>query len=513
VSVVSNQQHPALTVERYGGYHKKRTLWHIAGVGVENTLGVFNPDIDTLACSLLERMYYCKVGEVYLPAPDVDMHYTSSTLASFRTKLLQFVPGSRPALAHEFVETYRGRKRTIYENALRDMSAGGARREDAISIAFVKVEKGNVKKAPRCIQPRKPAYNISLGCYVKPIEKKCYRAIRQVFGGLPVVMKGYNLQSSAKIIAAKWSRFISPVAVGLDATKFDMHVSPAMLAWEHSIYMSIYRGDSRLRELLSWQMHNKGVGFAKNGRLRYSVQGKRFSGDMNTALGNCIVMCGMVYTYLLERGITKYEVINNGDDCVVIMETFDLQVFQHDLHSWFLRLGFRMTVEAPVYVLEQLEFCQMRCISTVNGPIMVRNLFASMSKDTLCVLDLSRGKSALKWFHAVGECGEAITRGVPVVSAFYRMYSRWGRGQVSKMRDSNLFMDSGFYHLSAGVHLDSDEITPESRLSYYLAWGVTPDEQLMLERHFDTLIYGGECENDYGSVMGVLMTPLIQHVR
>ena len=70
--------------------------------------------------------------------------------------------------------------------------------------------------------------------------------------------------------------------------KFDMHVSPAALAWEHSIYTSIFPRDKFLKKLLRWQMNNRGAGYCGDGSLKYSVTGKRFSGDMNTGLGNCL---------------------------------------------------------------------------------------------------------------------------------------------------------------------------------------------------------------------------------
>ncbi len=31
------------------------------------------------------------------------------------------------------------------------------------------------------------------------------------------------------------------------------------------------------------------------------------------------------------------------------------------------------------------------------------------------------------------------------------------------------------------------EVTPECRASFYLAWGITPDEQLELERYYDSI--------------------------
>lgn len=43
------------------------------------------------------------------------------------------------------------------------------------------------------------------------------------------------------------------------------------------------------------------------------------SGDMNTALGNCMLMCCLIISYLESKNI-KYDFINNGDDAVLFLE-------------------------------------------------------------------------------------------------------------------------------------------------------------------------------------------------
>jgi hypothetical protein len=50
-----------------------------------------------------------------------------------------------------------------------------------------------------------------------------------------------------------------------------------------------------LAELLKWQLQNKGFARTIDGLIKYSVEGCRMSGDMNTALGNCTIMCALVY--------------------------------------------------------------------------------------------------------------------------------------------------------------------------------------------------------------------------
>ncbi len=306
-------------------------------------------------------MYYCKVGNDFVAPPPVNKDLFTARLEEFKNKLLSNLPEVTKFSFNQVLETYSGRRRTIYQNAYSKLVQIGLSRRDARSVAFVKMELVNPEKAPRCIQPRDPAYNLTLGRYIKAVEHKLYDAIRRTFGDGPTVMKGFNVEEIGSIVRGKWRSFNSPVAIGLDATKFDMHVSPAALAWEHSIYLALFPGDRELAKLLRWQMNNRGAGYCEDGSLKYSVTGKRFSGDMNTGLGNCLLMCAMVYAYAHSRGV-PVKLLNNGDDCVVIMEKEDMAQFNSGLDGWFLDMGFRMVAEDPVYEMHQIEFCQMHPI-------------------------------------------------------------------------------------------------------------------------------------------------------
>jgi hypothetical protein len=90
--------------------------------------------------------------------------------------------------------------------------------------------------------------------------------------------------------------------------------------------------------------------------LHYEVEGARMSGDMNTSSGNCMIMVSLVFAYLSEKRI-KWRLANNGDDCVIVIEQKHLGKLE-DLPKWFLKMGFRMEVEEPVYEFERIEFCQ-----------------------------------------------------------------------------------------------------------------------------------------------------------
>lgn len=215
---------------------------------------------------------------------------------------------------------------------------------------------------------------------------------------------------------------------------------------------------------------------------------------MNTGLGNVIIMTGLIHAYAACKNLT-IDLINNGDDCVVFMESRDITQFTSDFKDWSLEMGYRMAIEPPVYSLPKIEFCQMHPIRISDGIVMVRNINTSTSKDALSTLDLRNPTLRAKWFSAVGECGSFVTGGIPIVNAFYKMYQRWGGGAASRLVESPQFQTSGFYHLSLGVETLQIDPTPETRLDVFLAWGITPDEQISLENYYNSLDY-----QDCGSI-------------
>lgn len=479
--------HPKLVVDHYCQTAARvRKMYVVQGIASDNrTLRVDDPDIDTLACALLERMYYCKINGEFVAPPVTDRKHIFHCLAAFRGKLLHKFGCSPSRISpEEFSQMYTGRKRTIYTNAVADYYVYGVTRRDSISNAFVKCGKVNPTKAPRCIQPRKPVYNVAVGTFLKHIEHRLYRSVQSTFGsGTPIVLKGLNASEIATTIVQKWEGFANPVAVGLDAVKFDMHVSENMLAWEHSIYQALYSNDPELKRLLRWQRKNKGRGYCADGRLRYSVEGRRFSGDMNTALGNCLIMCAMIYSYAHDRNIA-IDLANNGDDCVVFMDKADLKKFSVGLNEWFYAMGFRMTVEPPAYRLEEIEFCQMRPINLGNEYVMSRDYLIAREKDSICLFDITSEGAYRKWMGAVGECGLAIAGGLPVFQAMYSAYCRAGKpGNVL----NSLQMQSGFLMLSRGMESKRRPVSETARFSFFLAYDVTPDEQLALEQYYDEL--------------------------
>lgn len=475
-----------LCVRRNGMTPKTRRFIVTSGFGPNHNLGVYNNNVDTIERAFTERYFLCKDGEGFRPAFEVGPSgFKGTHFREFQNRVLLNMPRLPRLTRQQVVDAYTGPKRKVYERALDSLYKDDVTEDDAKLTSFVKFEKQDVEKAPRCINPRSARYNLELGTFLKHSEHHYFDAINAAFGQRTraTVIKGFNADVSADVLRAKWDLFDDPVAIGLDASKFDMHVSRRALQYEHDFYKRLYPGSRKLKWLLSLQLKNSGVAYAADGEVRFEMEGTRSSGDLNTSLGNCLLMCGMVYAYARHVGV-RLELANNGDDCVVFMEADDACRFRASLAGWFRRRGFAMTVEDTVDDFEAVEFCQTKPVQLSSGWRMVRNLDACMQKDPMCMVPVPNSKVLRKWYGAVGECGTKLTQGVPVLSSFYHAFVRHGtEAGDGFMRE--VYRNQSQLQKMVGVK--SAVVTPESRVSFYYAFGVLPDAQVELEAYYANL--------------------------
>lgn len=495
-AIKSTLSHPALTVKaRLGALVHSRKYYQVGSMSPPNNYLVHNSSINNLVRGVLTRVFYVK-GKPK-PMPPVGIYV--ERLRKFRSLMFNLLPSTTPVDYAGFLRYYKGRKLQVYTKAVESLLTSGVTRRDADIKAFVKAEFINSDDKPdpdpRIISPREPRYNVEVGRYLRPLEHQVYRAIADIYGE-PTVAKGFNSAQLGEIIGAKWDKYTSPVAVGLDASRFDQHVSVQALKWEHSIYNGVFK-DKHLATLLSWQLRNNVRGYCRDGSLKYKVDGCRMSGDVNTALGNCLLMCALVYAYAEHVGV-KLSLINNGDDCVVIFEKQYLEQFCVGLDAWFLEMGFNMKVEPPVYEISQIEFCQTHPIWTPDGYIMVRNFPKSLAKDCLSLKQLGSRAMSKAWIDAVGQGGLSMSGGIPIMQEFYSAYIR-NASQIdlesrrhfnSKRRHKNIEIEGGLSWLSGGMKRHYSHVHPRTRHSFYIAFGIQPDQQENIEAYYRNVEFG-----------------------
>jgi len=489
---------------------KIRKFFKLEGMGVRgNTISAHNHSLKNVLRALVERRFLVKSKDGSLvPPPQPKIGVVHKRLANVKRDLIALISTPTRMTMSEFIDTRPSRLRKRYTDAMSSYIEFGLSEKQTWINQFIKFEKVNLTKksdpVPRNIQPRSPEYNLRLGMFLSPIEgfggsHPMYEAIASLYGG-PTVMKGMNagqvatniVEASQMVMDQSSAQEPELVYVGCDASRFDQHVSRKMLEWEHSIYLELYMNHpdlSELRWLLSKQLTTKATTYAQDEegvqyRVTYQDEGQRSSGDMNTGLGNCAIMCALLYTYLVEvAGITNMRVINNGDDAVIIMTGSDyMQFSEESFKDWFLEMGFTMTMEDPVQELEKLEFCQSHPVKTPDGWIMVPNI-DNLNKFGVALVD--KGKID-DWIREVGVAGRLWLAGIPIWYQYFCQYPNDGK-ESSKpaLNEQNAW---SLYWNSLGMSERSSEVAEETRISFYNAFGITPQEQRAAEDKLSTSV-------------------------
>lgn len=454
---------------------------------------------------MAERVFLVKENGKFVPPPKPKQGVFRDALADVGKRLTEAYrrgsPSTAPLSFASTIATFKGRKRTRYERAYQNIRERRTDpgKEAAVSV-FVKYEKtdrtSKSDPVPRVISPRSPEYNLRLARYLRKLEEPLFDAIGDLYGH-KTVMKGVTATQTARLLHEKWEMFKRPVAVGLDASRFDQHVSREALEFEHSIYVDCFERKThktKLQSLLRHQLRNRCSGYTPDGSVKYVTDGTRMSGDMNTSLGNCVLMCLMIKAYSESIGV-PLQLANNGDDCVVFMEQRDLAHFSKGLDRWFRNMGFNMVVEQPSMSMEEIEFCQCRPVFDGNSWVMCRNPWTAIAKDSVLMKNPRQVSDAFfgTWLDAVGEGGMALAGGLPVFQSFYSMYIRSGQKTRRNWKGRNVTMETNellpWFMRETGLQGNRkfQEVSPEARASFYFAFGVTPAEQIALEHDYDSM--------------------------
>lgn len=377
------------------------------------SLPYFNPgktfrDFDHTLQNAIEainrRVFYVRFDEdgngIAPPQPITKLH-VKNNLDRFRRKFLYNSPKFEKLSMQQVVDTYSGSKRKMYENAQKRLEQNPTYEplHGAVEF-FVKREKTKPEGVPRVITVPSVERRLLMGQFIKAIEHHSYRRIDTVFDqpvrGHKTVMKGLSSPQVAQEIRKVWDSFVDPVWIPYDAMRFDQHINEFLLLFERSIYTGLFGNDKDLLKYFKDQLAPQLRFYAKYGKVKAKVRGTRGSGQPNTGLGNIILMCAMMWTYMHKQ---KYrsKLINAGDDCGVICERQHAHAFQNGIDDEFVKQGITMTSGPAVDVFEQIVFCQMSPILTTNGWVMCRDVKTALAKDTTCTLPLRSAGEFKEW--------------------------------------------------------------------------------------------------------------------
>lgn len=470
---------PQVSVVRTGYAMKApRKVFDIRGLPGRGTIWTHANDVANVVSSVHERVLGRTEDGVWRPTllPRGGAFRTPGMVAFRRGVCRHIGRYSLPLSNEQFVAHYRGQKRRRYESAARSLESKPVQRADSYPSVFIKAEKWIQWKPGRLISARSPRYNLEVGRFLLPLEPRVYKAIDGVWGSA-TIMKGYTPERRAAVIRGHWDAFKQPVAVGLDFSKFDQHISRDALEYEHGVYLHAYGGDTILQKLLSWQLDTTCYANVRDGKVKYKVKGGRMSGDMNTAMGNCVISAGLLHAYCSESDVRARAVVD-GDDSVVFMEREDLPRFLKRIVGWMRDRGFILTMEEPAYCINQVEFCQCRFMDTVPAT-MVRNPFKAITQDHAWIEDKSISWSEV--LAATGLGGLSLYGNIPVLGAYYDMLARVS--SPSKATLNRLDFRSSWLR-DAAFTGQFAEPSERARYEFWRTWGMSPGEQRAHEDNF-----------------------------
>jgi hypothetical protein len=403
--------------------------------------------------------------------------------------LLRSLPRSSPQGLEDFCYAYSGSKREMYLKACEDYRRGFLPKHANVTM-FVKVERvypsaSKIDPDPRAIQFRHPVYCAAVAQFLKPIEHNLYQAClyHRLTSNSRVVGKGLNQRQRAKLLLEKFQSLDNSVAVSLDCSRFDKHVSVEQLKCEHKLYESLCPS-KQFKQLLKYQLRNKC--YTRSG-FRYITKGRRMSGDMNTALGNCVIMIMMLVGYCIRYDL-RFEILDDGDDAILFVQRPKLSQVVETIGQHFLEYGHEVKIESVATSMEEVDWCQSRPIQYKPGKWkMVRNPMKVINS-CLCSNKFSEHNSGIM-VNAIGLCELVLNQHVPVLQSYAAALIRNTRDVKSPnfTKCSNLYRAKlerrdflGRYN--SKIH----PINDIARDSFHRAFGISISSQIAFEQLMET---------------------------
>lgn len=420
------------------------------------------------------------IGEVPLPTAAGCRDVAKAMRSLWRVKHLT------PLSLVEALATFKGTKNKLYTTAYDSLMVEPLSAKDARIKAFVKAERfdpsDKINPDPRMIQARDPRYNLNLARFLRGIEHEVYSICRD---GLPLIVKCKNPRERADVIMQRWRQFRDPVCFSLDCSRWDKHISLDMLKVEHDFYRAWYPGEVELDRLLKMQERNFCT--TSNG-VKYTVAGGRMSGDMNTALGNCALMVGMVSAAMKNLGVKDYAMIDDGDDVLVLVERSMFRLLSERLPGEYLKYGQELKIENVAYHVQDVVFCQGK--PTWNGSewVMARNWRKVLSQSCCGTKHWNDPFMVRPMLGLLGDCENAIHGGIPILQTFatkLRELSGGARARIGHL-DSSYQYRLASYRIDDVLDLQARPITDEARYQFEVTWGVDPSTQLGIEAAIQT---------------------------
>lgn len=358
--------------------------------------------------------------------------------------------------------------------AIEDYHREGTLKRDSGVRAFIKHEKGADDplddpelKDPRLIQYRSFKWTTLFKKVLGPFEHHLWAIGNDFSADAPnrerIFSKGMNSFSIAANLRHGWDSIPHPVADLWDVSRMDAHLGEYVR--ELIEFPTYYKSGNKhgFGPFISAMRNNRGW---TRGGIKYQSRYTMCSGEACTSAGDSIVMAAAL-KYIYRD--TPHHILVCGDDSVVIRPAG----FVPDV-SIFAELGLPVKLERAE-LFEHVEFCQCRPVWDGSAWRMVRNPDRVLSRATYTIQDFQSDETFRDYIASVGRGELASNDGVPVLQSFAEALMAMGKPRQSF---------EGEFAYRGEVFHGSKQVTNESRMSFALAWGITPRDQLIYESHF-----------------------------
>lgn len=435
---------------------------------------------NNLLQGVIYRIKYVKdpaVGWKPPPSPTVDI---KTRFARIVKSFAHYIHPITPMSTEAYLKSCDPARRARYQAVVERLYVTQPPR----TKQFVKLEPANSsEKEPvaRIITDPGPQYNFEIGRFIKPVEHAIMKSLLSWLGYQPI-MKGLNAKEIATDFKETWDSYDDPVWLDGDASRFDAHTGiPIRRDLEFVIYSLFFPGYPELKTYLHRSLRRVVKAYTRDGVVSHEMD-NRGSGNHNTGIGNCIITVMMLVLWIDECKL-NCSIKNNGDDWGVICSRRDMPKFKAGFVEFCLTLGYNMQIGVETDVFERISFCQTNPVLGPDGYIMCRDPRKCRSKD-LTTHKVKRESEYRRWCASVAESGLAMSSGIPVLQEFYTSIHRSALGSKP-----GKFFDKfqGRIVLSKGLTHKRSVPTADSRYSFFLAFGYTPDEQVALEEEYSAV--------------------------
>ncbi len=442
-----------------------------------------------------------------------------------------------------------GKQGERYQRSLAEMDGDDFHPMWATVYLFVKVEnvllgeKGCVDLGaehqedeppdPRAIQAASDQMNLGFRTFVGPIESVAYPTLSEAAvkagylgAGVPNTFgKGQSSWCAADMVHSQWQAFDRPVMLSVDASRADAHLHLALQQAKFKIYEAFLtrRGVRQMRRYIKHYLYPKCRGL-KGTKYDLGMETMLRSGYMDTSLANNVIffMIHCLFRDFLVGGKT-YELLKhllqhvpiklephdyrpfiNGDDTIPLVEHEHYEVIMALIVPFFALFGIDLRIEGPpAHEMEDIEWCQAK-------PVLMGDRYRFVRNPRKVLSTLTSGPKFWLWdvptepslftakqlrylkdrLYTVAVCEKSCSIGVPVLQAYCNVLIKLGNEH--QMSNDELKSVPSYYRMLAegGLNWRQDvRITREARASFAKAFGISIEEQLWLENHFEKMTF------------------------